>query len=143
MSDPIHDKLRAAAEKAATKSYSPYSRFATGAAVYEPTAGEIFTGASVENASYEISISAERVALYNMIANSKSPTTALVRRPKLIAIAANDFNIKMPKNMPSGSSRQVMAELMDSDAIILIGGISAKHKMVFSLKDLIPRAFTL
>ena len=61
-------RARAAAERA----YCPYSRFAVGAAVLTGT-GEIFSGCNVENASYGLTICAERNAIFQAVAHGRGP----------------------------------------------------------------------
>src|SRR5574344_1941334 len=63
ISDSDRKRLISAALEARAKSYSPYSRFSVGAALMG-TNGEIFIGANIENASYSLTVCAERVAYF-------------------------------------------------------------------------------
>ena len=63
-------KLIEAAKSARNKAYCPYSRYQVGAAVLTES-GRIFSGCNVENASYGLSICAERVAIFNAVARGE------------------------------------------------------------------------
>ena len=121
------NKARVAAERA----YAPYSSFRVGAAVI--AGGESFLGCNVENASYGLTICAERVAMFAAVAAGH-------RRIERLAVscpdAAPDFGDE--GRMPCGACRQVMAELLAPDAVVLVDGVGT-----FALTDLLQRAFRL
>jgi cytidine deaminase len=125
------EPLLAAARGAAHRAYAPYSRFRVGAAVQDADGG-LFSGCNVENASYGLTICAERNAIFAAIA-------AGARRP-LAALALVCLDAKPgPGNcMPCGACRQVMLEHLDADATVLIDGVG--H---FRVSDLLPHAFRL
>ena len=127
MDDPLIVQARAAAERA----YVPYSKFRVGAAVV--TDGETFTGCNVENASYGLTICAERVALFTAVAAGR-------RHVQRLAVTCVDASPELGPDgrMPCGACRQVMAELMGLDAEVLVDGAGT-----FKVSDLLPRAFTL
>ena len=127
MDDPLIVQARAAAERA----YVPYSKFRVGAAVVAD--GETFTGCNVENASYGLTICAERVALFTAVAAGH-------RRVQRLAVTCVDASPELGPDgrMPCGACRQVMAELMGLDAEVLVDGAGT-----FKVSDLLPRAFTL
>jgi cytidine deaminase len=81
-------------------SYSPYSRYRVGAAVLTET-GRIFSGGNVENASYGLSICAERVAIFNSVVRGHRALKAVC----VVASAAK----------PCGACRQVMIEFSGKD----------------------------
>jgi cytidine deaminase len=80
--------------------YSPYSRYRVGAAVLTET-GRIFSGCNVENASYGLSICAERVAIFNSVARGH-------RALKAVCVVASSAR-------PCGACRQVMMEFSGKD----------------------------
>lgn len=87
-----------AARRARAHAYSPYSGVKIGAAVLTSD-GSIFTGANVENASYGLSVCAERNAIFNAVSNG-------ARKIRAIAVVgkSEDFT------SPCGACRQVMVE---------------------------------
>ncbi len=92
------DELFAAAKRARSQSYSPYSQFAVGAAL-ACADGTIVTAANVENASYGLSMCAERSAIFAAIAQNRCDFVA-------VAVAGPD-GVTVP---PCGACRQVLVE---------------------------------
>ncbi len=90
------DQLIALATEARGASYSPYSNYPVGAAV-QSESGEVFTGCNVENASYGLTICAERVAVFNAVAAG---------HVRLVAAAI----VTPSKGAPCGACRQVLLE---------------------------------
>lgn len=122
-------ELESAARQAAGHSYAPYSRFPVGAAVLTHE-GEIFSGANIENASFGLSICAERVALFQAVAKGHRKIAAVVvYTPTEKAV------------LPCGACRQVLAEF-GPDAAVL-GICDGDHRLETTLKELLPGAFTL
>ena len=105
MPDPL-DELLEAARLASRSAYCPYSNFHVGAAIR--AGGRIFAGANVENASYGLTICAERTAAFAAILAGAGPFEA-------IAVACVDA----PEGsdpvmlMPCGACRQVLSEFAD------------------------------
>jgi len=93
-------RLIAAAVNAQKHAYCPYSRYRVGAAVLTGS-GRIFSGCNVENASYGLSICAERVAIFNAAARGQRALKAVC----VVASAAK----------PCGACRQVMIEFSSKD----------------------------
>ncbi len=124
----IFHKLIDAAKEASKNSYSPYSRFAVGAAVLTAD-GKIFTGTNVENSSFGLTVCAERVAILKAVSEGK-------KKFKAIAVASQGKNFAYP----CGACLQVMSEFSkDLDVIVVCGN---KFKVV-KLQELIPFAFKL
>jgi len=96
-SEPSNEQLLQEAAKASAFSYSPYSKIKVGAAVLTKN-NKVYTAANVENASYGLTICAERAALFKSISEGD---TAI----KTIAIYSDLKNIT-----PCGACRQVIAE---------------------------------
>jgi cytidine deaminase len=124
-------ELLDAAKMAAVKAYSPYSRFRVGAAV-QGTQG-ITSGCNVENASYGLTLCAERNAL-------SSAVTSGNRKIKAIAVACIDAapGTGLSELMPCGACRQWIQELAPDAEIIILG-----CERVFSISDLLPDPFSL
>jgi len=66
MSEPVTDPLVAAALQVREHAHAPFSKFKVGAAVQDES-GRIFTGCNVENATYGLTVCAERVAIFKAI----------------------------------------------------------------------------
>ena len=123
--------LLAAAREAAKRAYCPYSNFHVGAAVLAD--GKIFPGCNVENASYGLTICAERNAIFAAV-------TSGARRIQALALACVDATADAPPSlrMPCGACRQVIAEFAAANAPVHIDGIGT-----MTVADLLPRAFRL
>jgi len=91
---------------------------------------EVFTGSNVENASYGLSMCAERVAIFSAIAAGASKVERIaICCPKADPNRSNQL-------MPCGACRQVMAEFMSADADVTIDGVGT-----FKLSVLLPEPF--
>jgi len=119
-----------AAREARRRAYAPYSRFAVGAAAYFED-GQIASGCNVENASYGLSVCAERHAVGCAIARFG------VRRLLAMAIIA-DGALPPP---PCGACRQVMAEFAGGELAIRSRTLRGREKR-FTLRQLLPHAFS-
>jgi len=117
--------LLAAALEVREAAHAPYSHFAVGAAL-QATSGRIFEGCNVENASYGLTICAERCALFKAVSEGASTFNALVV-------------VTEPGGMPCGACLQVLNEFAD-DLPILIADTSG-HAWLTSLKALLPHGF--
>lgn len=120
------DSLVAAARAAQQHAYAPYSKFRVGAAL-EAEDGTIFTGCNVENASFGLTICAERVAIATAI--------SVGQRRFLRAAVVTDTE---PPAAPCGACRQVLAEFGTSLQLVLAG---RETEITVSLRDLLPLAF--
>ena len=95
------DRLIASACEVRRQSYSPYSRFPVGAAVLADD-GRLYTGVNVENASYGLTVCAERNAIGVMVTDGAR---------RLVAVAVCTEN----GVTPCGACRQVLSEFVDPD----------------------------
>jgi len=125
---PEHDELLARARAVAGHAYAPYSQFRVGAAVRD-AAGAIYVGCNVENASYGLTVCAERTAIFGAIA------AAAVRPFAALALACPDAESGCS---PCGACRQVMLEHLHPEAPVMID-----HGPTWRCADLLPAAFTL
>lgn len=118
------------AKQGRENAYVPYSKFKVGAAVLNGD-GEVYTGCNIENVSYGLTNCAERTAIFKAVSNGKKDL-------KAIAIVADvGDNICMP----CGACRQVIAEFMGEDSMIICANTEGDYKM-FSVEDILPGAFT-
>ena len=125
----MQKKLLSSAEMAMKNSYSPYSGFAVGSAVLCED-GKVFCGTNVENASYGLTICAERVAIFNAVSSG-------CRRIDAVAVVAKGVAF------PCGACLQVIAEFADENADIIVKNISSGKIIIKKLKELLPEAFKL
>ncbi len=128
-------RLVDAAQAARENSYSPYSKFKVGAAVLT-SEGEIFKGTNVENASYGLTVCAERNAIFAAV-------SAGHRRFRALALITQ----KIPGvafGSPCGACRQVMSEFMPPATPVYIAVLNGKKRTVYckKLSELMPFAFT-
>jgi cytidine deaminase len=122
----LTDPLITAARNAQARAYAPYSNFRVGAAL-EGSDGTVFLGCNVENASYGLTICAERAAVFAAV-------TAGVTRFRRAVVASNVD----PPAAPCGACRQVLAEFgLD----LPIEGVGPKSAVKWRLSDLLPAAF--
>jgi cytidine deaminase len=119
--------LLEAALAARNNAHAPFSNFRVGAAI-EDESGRIFTGCNVENATYGLTMCAERVAVFKAISEG-------AREFKRIAVAA-DTDALTP---PCGACRQILWEFC-GDAELTLVNLQGKSE-TFRLKDLFPRPF--
>ena len=121
------DLLEAAALKVRENAHAPFSKFKVGAAV-EDESGRIFTGCNVENATFGLTLCAERVAVFKAISEG-------ARKFRRVAVAA-DTDVLTP---PCGACRQILWEFCGDVEITLLNLHGKTEK--FQVKDLFPRPF--
>jgi cytidine deaminase len=131
MAEPDLDDLLAAARDAARSAYCPYSNFHVGAAVR--AGGRVYTGANVENASYGLTVCAERTAAFAAVLDGAT-------RIEAIAVACVDApEGSGPEGlMPCGACRQVLAEFAGPETPVAVDRVGR-----MTLADLLPLAFRL
>jgi cytidine deaminase len=134
------EELLARARTAAGHAYAPYSHFRVGAAVVVDWGDErrVVTGANVENASYGLTLCAERAALAAAVTSDASAGGSGSATVTQVAIACIDASsTSSPEQLtPCGACRQWLAELAP-DAEYYIDGLPG----AFRLADLLPLAF--
>jgi|SRR5579884_578615 len=121
------DPLLKAALEARQNAVAPYSRFLVGAAL-EDESGAFHRGCNVENATYGLTICAERVAVFRALADG-------ARRFRRIAVAADTDNL----TPPCGACRQILWEFCGDIEVILLNPRGRTESM--RMKDLFPRPF--
>lgn len=121
------DTLWEAARDAHDRAYAPYSGFRVGAAV-EGIDGSVHAGCNVENASYGLSMCAERVAI------GVAVTAGVTRFRRVVVVSDCD-----PPAAPCGACRQVLAEFAPEAEVAAVGPEQTKR---WRVRDLLPDAFS-
>jgi len=121
------DRLVAAAIQVRNNAHAPFSKFRVGAAV-EDADGHIHTGCNVENATYGLTVCAERVAIFKAISEG-------ARRFTRVAVVADTETL----TPPCGACRQILWEFC-GDVEIVLSNLSGKTETL-RLGTLFPRAF--
>lgn len=128
----VAKRLVSVAVRAARNSYSPYSKFPVGAALLAAD-GTVFTGCNVENASYGLTICAERVAITSAVA-------AGYRRFKALAVVGG----KSKAACPCGACLQVLSEFCTPDFPVVMAPLNKPDQVeTVSLGGLLPHTFRL
>ncbi len=121
------DPLVAAAIEVRLNAHAPFSKFRVGAAV-EDESGVIHTGCNVENATYGLTVCAERNAIFKGISTG-------AKRFRRVAVAADTDEL----TPPCGACRQILWEFC-GDVDVVLSNLKGKTETV-RLKQLLPRAF--
>jgi cytidine deaminase len=121
------DALVAAARAAFDRAIADYSHFKVGAAL-EIVGGAVVTGCNIENASYGLTMCAERVAMFTALSEGHRDFT------RIVVLA--DTEQPTP---PCGACRQILWEFAGDIEVLLanLRGVQASHRMA----DLLPGAF--
>ena len=120
-------RLTEAALAARDHAHAPFSKFKVGAAL-EDESGRIYTGCNIENATYGLTVCAERVAVFKAISEG-------ARKFRRIAVAADTETL----TPPCGACRQILWEFC-GDAELILVNLQGKSETL-RLKDLFPRPF--
>jgi cytidine deaminase len=121
------DALIEAAREVRKRAHAPYSNFKVGAAIQDEN-GRVFTGCNVENASYGLSVCAERAAVLKAISEGAG-------KLKRIAVVADSETL----TPPCGACRQILWEFC-GDAELTMANLSDKQETV-SIQQIFPRPF--
>jgi cytidine deaminase len=121
------EALVAAARKARENAVADFSHFKVGAAL-ETDAGEIVTGCNIENATYGLTVCAERVAIFKALSEGKRSFTR-------IAVVADTAS----PTPPCGACRQIIWEFCGDVAVIIAN--LAEIKLTMRMQDLLPLPF--
>ena len=128
LTNAVRNELKAAARAAAGHAHAPYSNFRVGAAVLTAQ-GAIHAGCNVENASFGLSICAERNAIFSAVARG-------ARAIRAIAV----YTPTPAPTTPCGACRQVIAEF-GADARVICCNDDDAADVEYALADLLPSAF--
>jgi len=126
----LREKLFRLARAAMKHAYAPYSDFRVGAAILLGD-GRVFTGCNVENASYGLTICAERNAVFAAVAAS-------ARKPEILAVAV--VNHRGVPCSPCGACRQVLAEFGPRATVWYLGANGVVQR---SMQELLVDGFSL
>lgn len=124
----MNEELLKKAKEVALNAYAPYSEFKLGAALLTKS-GKIFTGCNVENASYGLTICAERTAIFKAVSEGEKDFD------EMIIYVDSDVLFT-----PCGACRQVIREFSDDMKITIV----SKDKIIESdIQELLPLSFKL
>ena len=116
-----------AARAVRENSHAPFSKFKVGAAVQDES-GRIFTGCNVENATYGLTVCAERVAIFKGVSEG-------ARKFTRVAVVADTETL----TPPCGACRQILWEFC-GDVEVVLANLDGKSEAL-QLGALFPRAF--
>lgn len=125
------DEMVALALDARHRAYAPYSKYQVGAVILTES-GDVYAGANVENASYGLSVCAERNAVTRMVLEGGS-------KPRAIFVATQSS----PPGSPCGMCRQVLLEFADDAENLRVVCLNPQGEQAeWTLAALIPAGFT-
>ena len=124
-----YEELIEKAKDASKKAYAPYSNFKVGACVLTEN-DKIYTGCNFENASYGLSICAERNAIGSAIAEGET---------KIKAIAI--YSPNMYNCTPCGACRQVINEFKTENTVVIT--VAGNEIITNTIDELLPGGFAL
>jgi cytidine deaminase len=123
----LEDDAKAAQQRA----YAPYSKFKVGAAV-QMKSGHVFTGVNVENASYPLSVCAERNAIAAAVMGGEHELAA-------VAVCTD----ASPPSSPCGGCRQVLREFCKDPTKVVVTSVNHKgEKRSWTVAELLPDSFS-
>jgi cytidine deaminase len=121
------EKLIAAARQSRENAHAAYSNFRVGAGL-RATSGRIFGGCNVENATYGLTICAERVAIFKAISEGERGFDAIA--------VVTDTDLLTP---PCGACRQLIWEFC-GDVVVILANLKGKVEIV-AMRELFPKPF--
>ena len=121
------EELVRVAIQARQNAHAPYSNFKVGAAL-ETAGGKVFTGCNVENATYGLTVCAERVALWKAISEGEREFT------RIVVVTATER-----PGTPCGACRQLLWEFCGDIEVVLVN--PQGHRETQRLADLFPHPF--
>ncbi|MFC2038022.1 cytidine deaminase [Chloroflexota bacterium] len=126
---PTDQDLVTLARQVRERAYVPYSRFPVGAALLGRS-GQVYTGCNVENASYSLTICAERAAVFAAASQGE-------REFESIAV------VTATGATPCGACRQVLREFggRDGDLRVIVADLDGAAR-TFTIAELLPEGFT-
>lgn len=133
MEDFIRELLIKEAMMARKNSYCPYSGYAVGACV-QTADGRNFSGCNMENASYGLTICAERIAIGKAVSEGAERIVAIA-----IAGGKKDADV-LDEAFPCGACRQVLREFGSDDMQIIVAKSETEYR-IFTLGELYPESF--
>jgi cytidine deaminase len=116
--------------KIRNNAYAVYSNFKVGALIVDDN-NNLVPGVNVENASYGLSICAERNAIFSAI-------TLGAKKIKILCVVGDSLS----PISPCGACRQVISEFCDEDTVIILSNLEKKYK-IFKVDELLPYSFKL
>ena len=129
--DNLYDELLNEAKKVSENAYTPYSKFKVGAcALFE--SNKRYIGCNVENASYGLSLCAERNAIANAISNGE--------KTKIKAIAI--YSPNQSDCLPCGACRQWMSEFSAKDAVVILNNKNNEN-YTLAMSEIFPYPFKI
>jgi len=131
-SDEDVKALLTAAKDTSANAHAPYSRYRVGA-VIQARDGRVFSGCNVENASYGLTVCAERVAVFLAVAGKCRDF-----------VAAGVVSTSATVPFPCGACRQVLAEFCSADFSIFVAAEdNLEAYQALTLGELLPNAFSM
>lgn len=122
------NKLLSSAQAVRERAYAPYSKYKVGAAIVSAS-GKVYTGCNVENASYGLTVCAERNAIFKAVSEGEREFVALA------VVTANGGS-------PCGACRQVIFEFMAPDAPVALADATLENVQYDTVGNLLPNGFT-
>lgn len=122
-----------AALSARERAYAPYSEFLVGATLL-CSDGSVYSGCNIENASYSMTICAERTAFFKAVSDGRKDFSAIA----IVGGKRGEFI----KPYPCGACRQVMSEFCRADFRVLVAASEEDYE-VYTLSEILPCGFEL